>query len=553
MRYATQSWRWIGSLGMLIFAATASPISAAEQIYVQYAALELSVPVAELEMYATEGRLSGELATFAEYLSPKQLEQIRATLKTKLNLPPQNIPSLLSTPVGEVLLARASKIIQSKSGGASPEALKTALVSAAADPDGLTLLSLMRNFPDAGIQIDITEGLALLQMMRRVMQQTNAAVALVQQRSADAASPDQGVAGLQALQQPGSFTWKTQTLQLQDRTPKRLRLTGKARQFPADLYLPDRSDPAPVIVISHGFSSDRLAYASLAQHLASHGFAVAVPEHPGSSAAHTRAWLAGEAGDMSQALEFIDRPLDVTFLLDQLARRSPLDSNLRKRLNLKQVGVVGHSFGGYTGLALGGGTLNFSTLRQDCGPQVEETLNISQILQCQALDVPLRKYALKDSRVKAVLAISPITSSIFGSEGLGQVSAPVMMVSGSMDTVTPSLQEQIQPFTWLPQTHKYLVLIESASHFSTQDERPADQTLWTLPPEFVGPTPNVARQYLKGLGTTFFQMYLQGQPSEALSSGAVQQLSQSSLPLSLIRQLSPQDLMPVLETARAPQ
>jgi predicted dienelactone hydrolase len=538
---------------MLMISSMASPASAAEQIYAQYSFLELSIPVTELEVYAKEGRLSRDLATYAEYLQPAQLEQLRAVLKTKLNLPPQNVSRLLSTPVGEVLLARASTIVQSKSEGASPEALRTALINAASDPEGLTLLSLMRHFPDAGIQIDVTEGLAIFQAMQQAMQQTNAAVALVQQRSATDSRTHQGATQLQALQKPGSFTWKTQTLQLLDRTPKRLQLTGKTRQFLADLYLPDRPDSAPVIVISHGFSSDRRAYASLAKHWASHGFAVAVPEHPGSSAKQTQAWLAGEAEDMSQALEFIDRPLDVTFLLDKLTQLSLSEPGIKGRLNLNQVGMMGHSFGGYTGLALGGGTINFSSLRRDCGPQVKQTLNISQILQCQALDVPPQKYSLADSRVKAVLAVSPITSSIFGSEGLGQIKAPVMMVSGSMDTVTPSLQEQIQPFTWLSQTHRYLVLIEFASHFSTLDDRPADQTVWKLPTQFVGPTPTVARSYLKALGTTFFQTHLLGQSPTALSSNGVQQLSQSSLPLSMIQQLSAQDLRPVLEiTASGP-
>ena len=529
-----------------------SPASAAEQIYAQYSFLELSIPVAELEIYAKEGRLSRNLEPYADYLNPEQLKQLRSFLNTKLSLPSSNISRLLGSPVGEVLLARASTIVQSKSEGASPEALKKAVIAAASDPEGLTLVSLMRHFPDAGIQLDLTEGVALFEAVQQVMQQTKAAMALVQQRSTAAAPPDEDVAGLQALQTSGSFTWKKQSLRLQDQTPKRLQLTGKARQFPADLYVPDRSDAAPVIVISHGFSSDRWAYVSLAEHLASHGFVVAVPEHPGSSAEQARAWLAGEAEDASEALEFIDRPLDVTFLLDQLTLRSSFDPSIQGRLNLKQVGVIGHSFGGYTGLALAGGTLNFPALRRDCGPQIQETLNISQILQCQALELPQAEYTLADARVKAVLAISPLSSGIFGAEGLGQVQAPVMMVSGSIDTVTPSLQEQIQPFTWLPQTQKYLVLIESASHFSTQDERPADQKVWTLSSQLVGPSPHVARQYLRALGTTFFQTHLQGQSPNLLSSYAVQQLSQPSLPLSLIRQLSAEDLKPVLEPAEAP-
>ncbi|MGB7416045.1 MAG: alpha/beta hydrolase, partial [Thermosynechococcaceae cyanobacterium] len=366
MKYADikQYCQWIGSVGAIVVSAAASSVSAAEQVYVQYSFLELSIPVTELETYAKNGQLSETLQTYAEYLQPEQLQQLRAALTTKLNLPPRRLSSLLSTPVGEALLARASTIIQSKSQGASPDALNTALVAAASDPEGLTLISLMRHFPDVGIQVDVTEGVALFQSVEQLVQQTQAAVALIQKQAI--ATPPTSAADsavLESLQKSGPFKSDTLTIQLQDNTPKRLQLTGKVRQFPADLYMPRRSEPAPIIVISHGFSADRSAYASFAKHLASYGFVVAVPEHPGSSAKQTQAWLAGEIDQPSQALEFIDRPLDVSYLLDDLTQRSTTDPQLKGRLNLNQVGVMGHSFGGYTALAVGGGKLNFAALR----------------------------------------------------------------------------------------------------------------------------------------------------------------------------------------------
>jgi predicted dienelactone hydrolase len=547
-----QSCQWAGSLGAIVLSAAASSVSAAEQVYVQYSFLELSIPVTELETYAKSGQLSETLKTYAEYLQPEQLQQLKTTLTTKLNLPPKTLASLLETPVGETLLARASTIVQSKSNGASPAALNTALVTAASDPEGLTLVSVMRHFPDAGIQVDVTEGIALFQSVEQLVQQTQAAIALIQKQSTAALPP--GTADPTAvtkLQQPGTFTWESLTLVLEDKTPKRLQLTGKARQFPVDFYIPKRSDPGPVIVISHGFSSDRLAYASFAQHLASHGFVVAVPEHPGSSAQQTQDWLAGKISQPSQSAEFIDRPLDVSFLLDELGKRAPSDPRLTGRIDLNMVGVMGHSFGGYTALAVGGSKLNFAALSQDCGDQIKNTLNISQILQCEALKLPKKDYELSDPRVKAVLAVSPLTRSIFGVEGLRQIQAPVMVMTGSMDTVTPSLLEQIQPFTWLPDSQKYLILMQAASHYSTSDKQQESQTVWTLPASLTGPTPEVARGYLKVLGTSFFQTHLQGQSAVPLSSGTTQQLSQPSLPLSLVQQLS--DLQTVFKGGVAPR
>jgi len=98
-----------------------------------------------------------------------------------------------------------------------------------------------------------------------------------------------------------------------------------------------------VIVISHGLGSDRTSFEYLATTLASYGFAVAV-EHPGSNAQQLRSLLAGRANEVTEPNEFINRPLDVKYLLDELERRDKSDPSFQ--LNLQQVGVIGQSLGG---------------------------------------------------------------------------------------------------------------------------------------------------------------------------------------------------------------
>jgi predicted dienelactone hydrolase len=86
---------------------------------------------------------------------------------------------------------------------------------------------------------------------------------------------------------------------------------------------------------------------------------VAVSEHPGSDAKQLQALLSGRADEVTSPREFIDRPLDVKYLLDELTRLSQSEPGFQERLNLQQVGVIGQSFGGYTVLALAGAKLNF--------------------------------------------------------------------------------------------------------------------------------------------------------------------------------------------------
>ncbi|NJM95701.1 MAG: alpha/beta fold hydrolase [Acaryochloridaceae cyanobacterium CSU_5_19] len=276
--------------------------------------------------------------------------------------------------------------------------------------------------------------------------------------------PPSNLARLKTWGQPGPYPIQKLTFNLEDKTPKRIQLSQSSRQFPVDLYLPQTSQrkPSPVVVISHGLGSSRSAYVYFANHLASHGFVVAVPEHPGSSVQYFQALLAGQVSRDSGAEEFIDRPLDVSFMLDDLKVRSQTDPRLQGRLDLEQVGVAGHSYGGYTALALAGATINFNQLQQDCGPALQQTLNISLFLQCQALSLPPQNYNFTDARVKAILTISPITQSIFGPSQLKTLKLPILLLASGADTITPTLLEQLRPFTWLNSPHKYLALIEKA-------------------------------------------------------------------------------------------
>jgi dienelactone hydrolase len=56
---------------------------------------------------------------------------------------------------------------------------------------------------------------------------------------------------------------------------------------PVTLYLPDGAGPFPVVVFTHGFMLSPALYASYGDHLASWGYAVVMPELPGSMMAPT--------------------------------------------------------------------------------------------------------------------------------------------------------------------------------------------------------------------------------------------------------------------------
>ncbi|MBF1991085.1 alpha/beta hydrolase [Fischerella thermalis] len=508
------------------------PVLGAERLTLSYGLLERSISVQSLEDYARTGKIDDELAAYFQYAPKERLEQIKQVLLTPIPLNVVQVSQFLYTPIGERLLENLATVIEGETRATGLYGIRAALILAAVEPEGLTLLNVLRKFPSSRLSINLARALQLANLAQSFLNQTQQAIALIQKEAnqeATTASPE-SISNTTNLLQPGSYQWQKQTINLNDQSRDRI--------YPADIYLPQASQPRPVIVISHGLGSDRTSFVYLAEYLASYGFVVAVPEHPGSNAQQLQALLSGRAADITSPREFIDRPLDVRYLLDELARRSRSEAAFRGRLNLEQVGVIGQSFGGYTALALAGAPINFSQIQQSCPPP-QDTLNVSLLLQCLTAELSLpEEYDLSDSRIKAAIAINPINSIVLGKDSLSQIKIPVMIVSSSNDTAAPALPEQIQPFTWLTTTNKYLALISGGTHFSTIAESP--NSVIPVPEQVIGPNPALAQRYVKFLSLPFFQSYVANQPSYLtyLNADYIHRISQQPLPLSLVRSLN---------------
>lgn len=524
----------IFSIG-LIPTLTANQALGAERIRFNYGLFERSVPISSLETYAKTGKVDNDLAGYTQYVNKKQLTQLRKVLLTPIPLNQVEISQFLYTPIGERLLQRLGKVIQTESRLSGFYAIRAALILSAADQKDFSLLNVLRKFPASAISINLNQSLAIADSLQNLVNQTQNAVALINQQSQQQVitASTLNTIPLMDLGKTGSFRFLKQTIILND--------ISRLRKFPADIYLPVAQTPRPIIVISHGLGSDRTSFAYLAEHLASYGFVVAVPEHPGSNSQQLQALLQGIANRVTNPRELIDRPLDIKYLLDELTRLSKYNSTFQGRLNLEQVGVVGQSFGGYTALALAGAKINFEQLKTDC-PALEDTLNVSLLLQCLAVNLPNGQYNLSDARIKAAIAINPVNSSIFGQASLSQIKIPVMIISGSSDTVAPALPEQIQPFTWLTTQNKYLALINGGTHFSTITESP--NATVPVPTSVIGSSPALARRYVKALSIPFFETYVAKQPTYLpyLSTDYVNKISQQPLPLSLIKSLTSEEL-----------
>ncbi|GAC1495227.1 MAG: hypothetical protein NVS2B14_09000 [Chamaesiphon sp.] len=331
----------------------------------------------------------------------------------------------------------------------------------------------------------------------------------------------------------GKQPFHKQTLTLQDQQ--------RHRTIPVAIYSGDGTPNGPLVVISHGFGANRESLAYLARHLASYGLTVVALDHADSNLSSLGGSLIGTSlSKLLPASEFVERPKDISFLLDRLTELNHQPGSLQGKFNTEQVSVIGHSLGGYTALALAGAELNLDDLRQFCKQQNPLSKSAADWLQCAAVDLPEGRLQLRDRRVVQAIALNPVSGNIFGKNGLAKVTIPTLIWTSTQDALAPTLSQQLRPFAELGGP-KYLVTAIGATHLSVSDPENLNPELVknTLVPELTGKDAYPVRQLLRGVSLAFIkQLTPEAKIYEPfLSSSYTQSVSTPSLTLRLNRQL----------------
>jgi predicted dienelactone hydrolase len=200
--------------------------------------------------------------------------------------------------------------------------------------------------------------------------------------------------------------------------------TGLPSEVALDAPLVSAAGPFPLVVFSHGNNGIRFQSFFLAEILASHGFVVVAPDHAGNTAA--------DLIFPGPPFETRDRPLDISLVITRMLEKNvDLNDPFFETLDGIRIAVMGHSFGGFTTLAMASGF-------QDVPP---------------------------DPRVRAHVPISPAVGAL-SDERLASIERPEIVIGGTADVTVPIDPSSVRAFELPSARPRYRVDVEDAGHNS---------------------------------------------------------------------------------------
>jgi predicted dienelactone hydrolase len=486
-------------LASLLLALPLAParLRAAEQLELRLDGLQVPLNLRELEDWTRDPlHPQGDLGAWLDLLEPVSRANLLRLLRAPLVRDRSLAQQLLQSWAGQRVLEEVGDLIQSDQGNAAPQLLAS-LRQLLERQSQVSTIELLRAVPVQRLSLNL-DGLLLLagQWQRQLQQQQRALQALRQlplpQRTPLLPITD-GVAlarGAPPLE-PGLAR------------PKRLRLPVGHRAEPLELLvwaLPPTPSPRPGawVLLTPGLGGSSAQLEWLAVALRQRGWPVLLLDHPGSDERAVRELLDGRrpppgAETLSDRL----RDLQAVVAAEQAGRLPQLGDS---------VVLMGHSLGGLTSL-LAAGLRPEPGLPRRCERALDgiPLINLSQLLQCQLPQVSLPPPMPLAQPIAGVVSFNGFGSLLWPHRGLQALNAPVLLVGGSLDLITPPLSEQLRLF--LPAAHasSRLVLVEGGSHFSPVRIRRGDQALFQLGEELVGVDPARVQALMLSLSSEFLQ------------------------------------------------
>lgn len=499
---------------MLLPAAGSPAARAAQELVVQLDGLAIPIDLGELEAWSRNpSQQGGHQAVWLNLLDPQSRQGLIRLLHAPLLRDRSFGMELLNSWTGEQMLRQVGGLLQGGNGENTAPALLATLQQLFRQQSEVTSLQLLRALPQRRLTLQVDALLALAAHWRDQLQHQSDAVALLRR---------------QPLPRRVSRSLRPSAGRFAALSPRRVQLPVAHRPTPLPLEVwasrhRRRSGPWVLLLPGLGGSSSQLGWLAVA--LAERGWPVLVVEHPGSDAQAVRASLVGE-GPPPGAESVPERLADLQAVLVALQDRrlaALLGADHSAHADGLQIergeGVVlvGHSLGGLAAL-MAAGLVPEAGLGERCARALVALplTNLSRLLQCQLPSVtgdgdralpaaPAAPAQVAGLPLQGVVTFNAFGSLLWPEQGLAPLPVPVMMVGGSLDLVTPPVQEQLTLLASSAHPRSRLVLVDGASHFSPVRLQGDDQALFRLGEELVGEQPERVQELLLQLTLEFLE------------------------------------------------
>lgn len=470
------------------------PVAAAEVLELRFDGLELPVNLEQLDRWTRSpaGRSGGggDLAVWLDLLDPRSRQDLKILLRAPLLRDTSFGQQLLDSWAGSQMMARLGDLLTTADGRSTTAVLQTTLRRLLESRQDVSTIGLLRALPVQRLSLQL-DGLYELAVQWRQQ--------IELQR--------QALRRLQALALPER---RTGPLAFADRTPMRPRRQGLAvdhrpQPLPLEVWPAAAAagrgsavPPRPWLLVLPGLGGNADQFGWLASELAERGWPVVVVQHPGSDGPALKAALDGQRpppGAETLAIRLADI-------------EAVLAAQRRGELPVRGRGVVllGHSMGALSAL-LAAGVVPEAGLAGRCRKALDRLpiANPSRLLQCQLPSTDMPKRPSPPAELRGLVLLNSFGSLLWPRRGLASLGVPVLMVGGSLDLVTPPLEEQLRLFLQGRDPRSRLVMVEGGSHFSPVRLMPTDEVLFRLDEDLVGVDPARVQAALLRLTTEYLQ------------------------------------------------
>ena len=224
---------------------------------------------------------------------------------------------------------------------------------------------------------------------------------------------------------------------------------------PAGRAAPAREGRFPLVLISHGAGGNSGQFGWIASELAEAGFAVALPNHPGTTSGNASA---------EAAVRVWERPADLSAVIDAIMA----DPGAYPQIDSDRIAVLGFSAGGYTALAVSGARVDPDRLTRFCDGGDHGMSDCAFLarfgIDLHQMDLSPAAADLRDSRVSAAVVIDPGIVSTLTTDSLRGIDIPMLILNLGAPGDVPDGVHAYDAAQAIPTAeHAY---IPEANHFS---------------------------------------------------------------------------------------